>query len=771
MAERFLSVVLRASNRRLKADLRQSHRTIKGFARDTRSLLTTAFAAGVGGFAGAFSVSGLANFGREVLNNEELLERIGIQAGLSKDQMASLRSTAVETGKAFGLSTNQVLQAANAIINLEGAAGFSEEKMKVLAQASVATGANLNDLAGVAFALRSSFKINEPAALAKALSAVTAAGKQGSIPLNEMSMVLQQISADFKEVSGSGVEGAADLAAALQVARTGFGSAAETGTGLKAFVQQLSQNADKFRAFGVRVTQIGKDGKERLLPIREALDNIEKSPILKRKRFMQQVFGSAEAQKFVKLLIANREQFDALSDSARKANDVQADSQRFLESEAGRLKIAVARAKTQIESLFTPERIQAFVGLIENQIVPALDFIVDHSKEIAVAIGLWKVGPAVFQLGKFVALLGRGVGQAGGLLSVFGKMGGASGAVLGAVGGLAAPLAAATAGAWLLVKAYQEATKENEKVTEELIRQAEIQGKIVGKRSQFDPQGRADARRQAAEELRKSVQASNKLIFDDSFDELITGSRRLAKQAAATEARGGARAAFTEGDINELEALRARFVETRGALSEKETARFTELLNKTGIGGKLGGEFVGGAAGLEAAQKAARLEAEAAALEAVEKARFGRRDFKPEGFDVGGAATAAGIVDPFQRKQFEKFALAELLKTAPGLGSTLGLGDKGLRLGGERLAVNEQGRVVRKSIEAPGGGILGGIQAAAQGAAALVSGRFDASISEKLDNLNANLERLAERKISVQIDGQEVATATSNSIRNRRAPR
>jgi hypothetical protein len=747
---RFLDLILRASDRKFKADLRARQRDLKDFAAKSKDILRSGFAAGIGGFAGFASAQGIAQFGRQVLSNEEALTRLGIQANMSAEQLAKVRAVAEQTGREFGVGTAKVIEAGNAIINLEGAAGFSAEKMRVLAQAAVATGANMSDLAGVGFALKNAFKIESAKDLSRALSAVTEAGKQGSIPLNEMSTVLQQIAVNFSKVGAAGVDGAADLAAAMQVARNSFGSASETGTGLKAFIDQLEQNSDKFRAFGVRVTKIGKDGKERLRPIREILDDIADSKIMKRNRFKTMLFGSSEARQFLEALLANRDGFNQLADAARNSNAVQVDSQKFLQSTAGRLQVAIAQAKGELEALFTPERLEKFVTLVETGLVPALDFALDHAKAIGLAIAGWKIAEASKAMLGFAGALGQGVGQAGGLMGVMGKMGASAGGILRSVVGFAGPIGLAATAAWGLFEAFSGALEKSEKITEEQMRQAEITGKMAGKISQFDPMGRVSARRALASQKRKAAEESNKLLFSSDFESEVF--------------RQGSTVNMPLAEMQELIGLQKELVAGRGVISADKSQRIGELMRRSGMLGSFDAEVAAGADSLSAMSDAARLEAEAAAIEAVEKARFGRKDFSPIGLDLRQAAIDAGITDEGQLRLFQAQALQELSRASGG--PQLAAAPEGLAL--RRLGVNESGRVMETTTPASLSALPGAVGAA-------LSGNVDPGLIEaitaKLDELNANLAAAAERPISVQVDGQEIVKATANTAAQRRSPR
>ncbi|WP_428269436.1 phage tail tape measure protein [Haliangium sp.] len=782
---RAIDLLLRVKNRGLKSDLRNAQRDINAFGRNAAGGLRSAFSGAIGSFAGFGSIAGLGVLGKGVLDTEEKITRIGIQAGLGADKLDELRTTARRVGASFGLSTDQVVQAADAIVNLEGAAGFSTRKMEILSRASVATGAQLTELAGIGYALNNAFDLKNMDELEGALSAVINAGKNGSVPLGEMATVLQQVAVQWSRVSEKGKAGAADLSAAIQVARKGFGSAAEVGTGIKAFISQLDQAAPKLRWFQVQVFETGKDGKKRLKPLREILDQIGRSELVKNPEKMAQVFGSVEARQFLNMMVANREQFEILAESARNANDVQADSQRFLSSSAGRLKVAIARARTELEGMFTPERIEKFVGLVEKGLVPALDFVLDHAHEIAAVIAGFKIAQATKATWEWAGAVGKLVKEYGG----FGKLVSDSklsvGSLLLSFGRWAGPIGIAATAAWGLYKAIQASREESEQLTEETLRQKELAGEALGPATQFDPEGRAAARREVAERLRKQIEASNKAVFGD-FDKRIAGTRDLVQRQKAA----GVRQTISEGELDELAGLRERFIKQRGVLSGPEMERFEALLKQAEI---IKGDFLGGQRGVEAAARADRMTAEAAAINSIEHLRYGRPDVDLRGLDVRALATQAGLTGE-AAKMFEQAFLAQAGQGSSRFVPETVTDERGriksrkLSLMRTGLALDDDGRLVQRtetlnplSLRGLGAGLDMGLA----GLGRLFKGPGQSSDEDARRQAQILAEALASSDVgktleaaftnalgalSINIDGEAVFTATQNTQAGRRAP-
>lgn len=415
MPSRAADISVRANNRKLRGDLKKSEKELRGFGVRAGKSLGGAFRASLGGLAALGTAGGLASIGQEVMDFERGFTRLSIQAGEGFDA-SRFRDAFGEISEASGQSKASVLGMANAIVNLEGASGLTIDKLNLLTSASVATGASMDDMAGIAFAMRNAFDITEVEEMERALSGVIEAGKQGSVPLNEMNAILQQQAATFARISSTGAKGVIEFAAAVQVARKGFGSAAETGTGIKAFVSQLDTAAPKLKAFGVRVFKVGKDGKKSLRPMTEIMDQLGRSKLVKDPAMLARVFGSEEARKFLRVMIKGRDEFDNIVASGEQSNAVQEDKAKFLESTAGRMDKALIAIKAKFAEAFTPERIESLVEAGET-LAEVLGFAIDNIELFIAAWAAWKalqVGRWLITAANAASELGDNVGKVSG---------------------------------------------------------------------------------------------------------------------------------------------------------------------------------------------------------------------------------------------------------------------------------------------------------------------------------------------------------------------
>ena len=420
MGEPEASAMMRADNRRLKGDLAKSRqmfgRTFGKIGGGIKKKLSGA----LGSLAGIAGGIGIMSIGKSVLDFEETLTRLGIQAGTSAEDLDKFRTETIALSRSTGISRGELIGATNALVNLTGSAGFAQDKLAVLANANLATGASMEDLAGLAFSLDNAFKLKNADELQAGLSAIVTAGKDGAIPLDQMAGVLQSVSASFKDIGGIGVQGAGDLAAALQVLRAGgFSSASEAGTGLQAVITGLTKKSDLLGKKGIKV--FNKDGSFR--GMRAILDDFEKADLTIKE--LTDTIGRVEGAKGIKALAGKegRRNFEKLAAAAQLATDAVAkDAEKFRNSSAGKLKVATNNIKETLAAVFTPDRIRDFVALMEK-LAGAAGFVVDHAKAFAAAwAGIKIAGFASSMLG-IVGGLKEATGAAAGLKGSLGKAG------------------------------------------------------------------------------------------------------------------------------------------------------------------------------------------------------------------------------------------------------------------------------------------------------------------------------------------------------------
>jgi TP901 family phage tail tape measure protein len=447
-ANRRLFVELGVNDRKLAAGLRKSEKKFKDFGRKTARGLKKAFS-GLKLAVGAGLGLGLAAVGTDVFKFEDTLDRLSTQAGITASETDALREKILALSKDTGISRNQVVGAVKAMIDLGTGMEFAEANMTVLTDANIATGASMEDLAALAFSLKNNFGIVNPEDLTAGLNAMIEAGKQGSIPLDQMASTLKKVAAEFAEFKGTGVQAAAEVGIAMQLlGRKGFSSAEEAGTGIVAMMTALKRKAGKLRKFGVEVFETDENGVKSFRTIEAIIEDIGNSKLAKDPELMTKILGRSEAEKAVKALVRQQDLFKDQLVLARKSNAIADDGDKRRKSVAFRIQKSTNRAREALAEAFTPERIEKFVAAIEK-LADLISIFIDN---LGAAIALWaatKFGPGAASLAMAGgSLLGRtGVGA-----SINAAKTGALGAkgIAGAAGLLTASLALGVAFGTLL---------------------------------------------------------------------------------------------------------------------------------------------------------------------------------------------------------------------------------------------------------------------------------------------------------------------------------
>jgi hypothetical protein len=491
----------------------------KRFTKAAGKAAGTAFKAGAGGLVGAFG------FGiKEALDLEKALDDIAIQAGSSDEAMAGLRASIRRTSEDTGIGQVELAKAGKTLVDLLGPAGQNAELLDLLGKTAVASGADVGDLAGLVSAVSDSFGVGvgDIDGMRLALSAFLSAGKQGKVPLSEMNQVLQEVASNFAEMSSGGTNAAADVAAALQVARTAFGTAGQAGTGLKSGATALKVHSDKIDK---AIRKIGR--KQGIAELRQFTvwadetktklkDFRELAPVLSKMNLdeLSDSLGSAEAGKFWSAFQGEGfDNFLAMADPARKATDVVDDFAKRTGDESFRMAQAWNRVKLAIADAITPEVIEQFVSAVES-LSSVLQFAARHVSAVVSALAALK---ALQMLAHFSGLA-KGAGKlAGALDGVAGSAGSAGAQVSG--------LQKISAGATGLFAGLS-------------VGQA-IGGAIVdAKQANFDRQVKRNE--QAMSETEAAASATQRLVEANLVDE----QGRLTAEGEAIRARGEAKRAL-----------------------------------------------------------------------------------------------------------------------------------------------------------------------------------------------------------------------------------
>jgi TP901 family phage tail tape measure protein len=364
------------------ADIR-IQRKAKGWAKFAKGAAGLAWDATQVGVTALAAATVIAT--KDALDFDKALTQLGINSQHALGTYEEMKKRILDVSKATGLAKEQVLEGAAAYTAITGDGAGAAEQMETFARVAVATGTDIGDVARSAAALKQNLQL-DPKDFERTFSILIQGGKKGAVELTEMAKVfagLAPLANQFDE--GAGVQGASRLAAALQLARQGFGSTSEAANGLERLMGSLRQNAKLFKAGGVQVFNIKKDEKGRtvktLKSFHEIVEDIANSKLARDPALLTRAFGSKEAYAAFIQLTKNKGAWDDLTESTLKADDVAQDYAEKQASSSARAQKAWNDLKIAIAEAFTTERVERFVKIAEKALgwaVKAAEIISKH---------------------------------------------------------------------------------------------------------------------------------------------------------------------------------------------------------------------------------------------------------------------------------------------------------------------------------------------------------------------------------------------------------
>lgn len=319
--------------------------------------------------AGVGLAAGLGFAAREAGRFEEGLIRLQLQSNRTTAQMAGLRQSIDRVSRATGVSRGDVLGAASQYVTLTGDIKGAEQAVETFAKVAVAAGAPVDQIASTAAALQQNLKI-DPRDFEKAFSIILAGGKAGAIELSDLSSMLADVTPGFSRFGKVGAEGMAELGAMLQLTRQGFGSAAESVTGLKSLMNGLTRNAKRFENQQIKIFKRDSKGNKtsQMRNLADILADIKSSKIGENSTKLIKLFGRTEGFKAFEQITKVPGALDELIAKTRQADDVGRDYMEYQNSAAGRYKRAVNNIKLGMAQIFTAENVAKMVSWFQTAI-------------------------------------------------------------------------------------------------------------------------------------------------------------------------------------------------------------------------------------------------------------------------------------------------------------------------------------------------------------------------------------------------------------------
>ncbi len=319
---------------------------------------------------GIDAAGGIQGMAGDVLDYEKQLTRLQITAEKSPAVMRAFSDSVMRASNATGVSRNDILGAASAYVALTGDMKTAQESTGTWAKVAQATNTPMADIASTAAAMTQQLGITS-GEMEAVFSGLSQQGKAGAVELKDLAGLMAQIAPQWGMFqNGKGARGVAELGAALQVVKRGFGGdAAETVTGLQSLLTAVTKNAGKFAKGGVNVFNVGKDGKKTMKDVFSIIDAIGKSKLVNDPEAMEKAFGRVEAYRAYLQLAQNKKMLQELTAVASDAGAIQRDFGTYMNSPSGKMEQAWTRIKNEVAAALTPERISAFA----NALVKAAD--------------------------------------------------------------------------------------------------------------------------------------------------------------------------------------------------------------------------------------------------------------------------------------------------------------------------------------------------------------------------------------------------------------
>jgi TP901 family phage tail tape measure protein len=385
-----------ADSAKLGSDLADAKKRLRGFTRDVKKIIGKGFGGGkklLGGAAGLVgtgfgiqAAGGISDMLGDLLTFEKGLTRFQIASGKTAAETAAFRDQVLGVSKSTGVASAEILAGAQSYVDLTGDVAGASSAMSAFARVAQASGSTVSDIATAAAAMQQSLGIDSKD-IESTFSGMIAQGKMGAVSLKDFAGELAAIAprwAKFNEATTT--TGVAQMGAAFQVARQGFGSASEAATGLAALMGAITQNAKKFEKGGVKVFDKNpKTGVKTLRTFDQIMRSIGTSKLVKDPTLLAKAFGSKEAAQTFDMLTRNRGLFDDLVKAGADANAVSRDLGTYQESAAGKIEAAWNNAKIALAEAFTPERIERFakvlakaadlMGKIVGYVADVVDFV------------------------------------------------------------------------------------------------------------------------------------------------------------------------------------------------------------------------------------------------------------------------------------------------------------------------------------------------------------------------------------------------------------
>ncbi|HEX2958025.1 MAG TPA: phage tail tape measure protein [Chitinispirillaceae bacterium] len=251
-----LKLIISGDGRLLGAELGRSERQIRNWGGRVDSVFS-----GIGKklisiakspLAIAGGAAGILYAGKQIIDYNSKLTRLGIQAEISTEEILKLKEELGNVALATGQSRTDLLAGLEKIVEQTGDLKFARDIMQDLGIAATATGAGMEYLGALAVQLRDKLKMGKDEIKAS-LNLLTVQGKAGAFTLENMATMGERLFAAAGRFDMKGIKDLGNFGAMLQIARMGTGSSEQATTAIENMLADILDKQKEIKKAGFNI--------------------------------------------------------------------------------------------------------------------------------------------------------------------------------------------------------------------------------------------------------------------------------------------------------------------------------------------------------------------------------------------------------------------------------------------------------------------------------------------------------------------------------------
>ena len=304
---------------------------------------------------------------RSVVQLEQRLTRLGVQARRSKEEIRALYDEVITTAQKNNvrIEPSQILDAMDKIIEKTGDYELALNNIENIGLTISATGSQGTDVGAMIADLSGKFDIKKPEALFETLDILTEQGKDAAFTLQNMAVLGERVTSTYGVTGRTGKMAAREMGALLQLSKDATGPAEVAATALEAMMRAFT-DVNKLKMitrFGVRITDPKDPKRMRAMTdiLKELVVAADGSEVK-----LQPIFG-AEGIRAVRALISEYNKtdgfarLDKLMNSGGSGTALLEDATRMADTSAAKLQTVMTALK---DDLF--RKLEKPVGLFSD---------------------------------------------------------------------------------------------------------------------------------------------------------------------------------------------------------------------------------------------------------------------------------------------------------------------------------------------------------------------------------------------------------------------